>query len=199
MGKRLFSCGRGAPWCSPPFNGYWGWPGARTHLKSGLGSWNRVTCDISFFFQGHSGGKAEQHVLIKQVLSWRSPGVLLSTCSSILFSSLLFSPLYSGVCVCSAPLSGSQSLLQFEEYKPNPWSCTNSSDDCLWHRLPPPWCAPFSFDPEKFPAPCARGRVLPPRAACASAGSSGWKLPWFSPNELRLFPFLMQSKLQLLC
>lgn len=38
---------------------------------------------------------------------------------------------------------------------------------------------------------------MPLRAACASAGSSGWKLLCFSPNELRLFPFLMQSKLQL--
>lgn len=140
-----------------------------------------------------------QQVLIKQVLSWKSPELLLSTCSSISFSSPLLLPLYSGVCVCSALLSGSESLLQFEEHKPNPWCCTNSRDDCLWHRLPPPWCVPFSFDPEKSPAPCAPGRVLPLRAACASAGSSSWKLPCFSPNELRLFPFLMQSKLQLLC
>lgn len=119
-GKRLFSCGRGAPWCSPPFNGYWGWPGARTCLKPGLGSWNQLSCDTSFCCQGHSGGKAVQHVLIKQALSWKSPELLLSTCSSIFFSSLLFLPLYFGICVCSAPFSGSESLLQFEEYKPTP-------------------------------------------------------------------------------
>lgn len=153
MGKRLFSCGRGAPWCSPPFNGHWGWPGAGTYLKPGLGSWNQLSCDISFCCQGHSGGKAVQHILIKQALCWKPPELLLSTCSSTFFSSLLFLPLYFGGCVCSAPFSGSQSLLQFEEYKPNPWCCTNSSDDCLWHPLLPPWCVPSSFHPVKSPSP----------------------------------------------
>lgn len=57
-GEKVILLRERGPWCSLPFNGYWSWPGTKTYLKPGLGSWNQVSCGIiSFCFRGTQAAK----------------------------------------------------------------------------------------------------------------------------------------------
>lgn len=100
----------------PQFCGYCGWPGARTYLKPGLGSWKQVSHIIAFCFLVRVEGicvcsvsKTVQQILIKQVNNLKAltkPGSAEYLVLPLLFSSESLSlpllQLYFVLFVCSA-------------------------------------------------------------------------------------------------